>query len=166
MELKLKQFVPSQKCLRCDICCRFTSANSVWSPILTDFDIARLTNYPVNLELLSNRKTFKLQPYGCMFICPFFEVKDNYCKIYNLRPIDCQLYPFLLAKKDKKVFLSYDRRCPFMKDKQNSAKLKNFISYLIEFLEIDDIKTIIKNNPQIIADYKNEVIFLKELNFL
>ncbi|MBM3251842.1 MAG: YkgJ family cysteine cluster protein [Candidatus Omnitrophica bacterium] len=163
MEFNLKQFVSSRICLSCDGCCRFSEENSIWSPALTDKDILELSKtQPSSVK----ENKFRLQSYKGVFICPNFESRKNNCKIYHARPFDCQLYPFLLAKKDGKIFLGFDLKCPFLKDKHNSPEFKEFISYLLSFFKQKDIKDMIKNNPQLIADYKTDVVFLEELDFL
>lgn len=172
MELSLKQFVPSQTCLACDVCCRFVDENSIWAPVLTDVEKAGL---PQNLVSPENK--LKLKPlkdvlcpqddkYLTGFACTFFEPKKNSCKIYLKRPWECQLYPFLLVKNNKKVSLGLDIKCPFAKERQNSYEFKEFIRYLVIFFKKNDIKNIIKNNPQIIGNYKDDVVFLEELDFL
>jgi len=166
MEIRLRQFVGSQTCFSCDVCCRFKDSASNWSPILTDTDIARLSDNSAAEDILCQEKKFRLRTYKDLVICPFFNPKDNSCKIYSLRPFDCQLYPFLLVKKDKRIFLGYDLKCPFVKEKSASKEFKEYVQYLLEFLKNKDTGAMIRNNPQLAMDYKEDVIFLEELDFL
>jgi Fe-S-cluster containining protein len=117
-------------------------------------------------ELLVKQNKFKLKLYKDIYICPCFNPYDSKCRIYPNRPFDCKLYPFLLARKGDKIFLGFDLKCPFTEDKQNSDEFKQFKNYLLNFLKQKDIETMIKNNPQLIADYKEDVVFLNELDFL
>ena len=161
MEFDLKQFVPSKVCFSCDVCCRFNEQDSVWTPSLADIDIQRLSK-----ELVSKDKKLKTQVFKDIFVCSCFEPKNNNCKIYASRPFECRLYPFLLAKNDGRIFLGLDTKCPFAKEKKGSEELKQFKKYLLELIKQNDIKAVISNNPQLIADYKDDVVFLEELNFL
>jgi len=154
-----KQFVPSKFCLSCDVCCRFSEADSAWSPALTDTDILKLPK-----ELINQKNKFELKSYKDVYLCPCFRLEDNRCRVYQSRPFDCSLYPFLLVKKDNKFFLGVDLKCPFLQDKQNSHEFQGFVKYLLAFLGQEDIKELIKINPQIIGDYQEDVIFLQEIN--
>lgn len=96
------------------------------------------------------------------FFCSFFNLQDNKCKIYALRPFECQLYPFLINRKGKKVFLALDLHCPFVEKKLKTQEFKEYVLYLTDFLNDSPQAEILKNNPQIIQDY-SEALDLEEL---
>ena len=52
------------------------------------------------------------------YICPAFDPATSHCRIYNVRPLDCRLYPFALMWDDmhKQVVLGWDTKCPYMRD--------------------------------------------------
>lgn len=156
--MELKQFVSSKTCLACDVCCRFSEADSVWSPVLTEADILKIPK-----DLINKKNKFGLKPYKGIYLCPCFKPKDSKCSIYHDRPLDCMLYPFLLSKKDNQIFLGIDLKCPFLQNKQNNHEFKEFVKYLAEFLGREDIKELIRKNPQIIGDYQEDIVFLKEI---
>lgn len=157
--MALKQFVPKETCLSCDVCCRFGEADSVWSPVLTDAEVLKV---PKNL--VNKKNKFTLKPYKDMYLCPCFNPEDSKCLVYQDRPLDCALYPFLLVRKGNQTFLGVDLKCPFLKDKSDSHAFKEFVKYLLEFLGQEDTKELIRNNPQIFGDYQEDVIFLNEIN--
>lgn len=157
--MELKQFVPSEFCLACDVCCRFSEANSVWSPVLTDTDIRKIPK-----DLINKNNKFELVHYKDVYLCPCFSPVNNKCGIYNNRPLDCMLYPFLLARRNNKIFLSFDLKCPFLQKKQESPEFKDYVKYLVEFLDQDELKELIKRNQQIIGDYQEDVVFLQEIS--
>ena len=43
-EVSLKQFVPSEVCLKCNGCCRYKQADSVWRPKLGQKDQRHLAD--------------------------------------------------------------------------------------------------------------------------
>ncbi|MFA4842742.1 MAG: YkgJ family cysteine cluster protein, partial [Candidatus Omnitrophota bacterium] len=101
----IKQIIPQEVCLKCQGCCRFSEKDSVWSPSLLDEEA----------ESLGQKKILLIaSAAGNVFFCSFFEPEKNACKIYSRRPFECQLYPFLLKRKDKKTFLAVDPKCPFI----------------------------------------------------
>ena len=160
----IKQVVPQEVCLECQGCCRFQKIDSVWSPCLLDEEIQDLLDKKIPPACISSNKKLLLIPnaQGTGFICSFFDAKDNKCKIYGFRPFECQLYPFLINRKDDKIFLALGLRCPFVKENLESQKFKEYIRYLTDFFNKPRIIKILKNNPQIIQAYGG-IINLAEL---
>lgn len=151
---KLKQFVSSDYCLKCDNCCRFSQQDTIWLPRLLNEEKEKLDK---KIRLLSNPK------HG-NFICACFNIQDNKCKIYSFRPFECQIYPFLINRKEENIFLAVDLRCPFIRENLKSEKFKEYISYLAKFLNNPSVPNMLRSNPQIIQTY-TEVINLAELKF-
>lgn len=161
----IKQFVPQQECLKCKGCCRFREENSVWSPCLLDEEIQDLLDRKIPSAFISmdrRLKTVPAQEGG--YACPFLHQKENKCKIYDLRPFECQIYPFLICLRGKKALLTVDLNCPYIKQKLNSKELKEYTDYLAAFLNSPKRLEILKNNPQIIQAYE-EVLDIVELNY-
>lgn len=141
----IKQFVPQGVCLKCTGCCRFSQLISQWAPVFSE-------------------KEIRLQPAkkGDYFVCPLLNEDDNKCRIYTLRPFDCQLYPFLINRKDRKIYLSVDLNCSWAKENLNNQPFKKYLDYLSSLLNSKAYRLILKNNPQLIQTYP-EVIDLIEI---
>ena len=162
----IKQFVPQEFCLKCRGCCRFKEANSVWSPCLLDEEIQELLDKPeIPAASISIGRRLQLiaNPNGADFICPFLEILDNKCKIYSIRPFECQLYPFLINLRKNKVLLTVDLNCPYAYERINSQEVKEYIVYLTGQLNSTPLLSRLKDNPQIIQAYE-EVREVAELN--
>ena len=101
-------------------------------------------------------------PDGEGFLCAFFNLQDNRCKIYDFRPFECQLYPFLINLRGRKVILTVDLNCPYIKEKLESKELKEYTAYLVSFLNEPSQLRMLKDNPQIIQAYE-EVLDVVEL---
>jgi len=171
----IKQIIPSDYCLSCNGCCRFSEEDSVWLPCFLKEEIENLLekNFPPSIISCNNK--IRSIPYPAQnnstpqlrleagFICPFFVPKDNKCKIYAFRPFECQLYPFLINRKDDKIFLALDLRCPFVKENLESEKIKEYIRYLTCLFNSPHWIQILKNNPQAIQIYE-DVLNLTELH--
>ncbi len=162
----IKQFVPQLACLKCQGCCRFKEENSVWSPCLLDEEIQELIDkkgIPAASISVNRRIQPVINPDGADFICPFLGVQDNKCKIYALRPFECQLYPFLINFRKGKVLLTVDLNCPFVYENIDTQETKDYIAYLTAYLNSPKLIRMLKDNPQIIQAYE-EVREVAELN--
>ena len=162
----IKQFVPQEFCLKCQGCCRFKEANSVWSPCLLDEETQELLDkkdIPVASISIDRRIQPIANPNGVDFICPFLANLDNKCRIYDIRPFECQLYPFLINLRKSQVLLTVDLNCPYVCEKINSPEAKDYISYLSNYLNSPQQLKMLKDNPQIIQAYE-EVREVAELN--
>lgn len=160
----IKQFVPPEVCLKCRGCCRFKDEDSVWSPCLLDEEIQDLLDKDIPAAYISINRRLKLiaGPSGEGFICPFLSLADNRCKIYHLRPFECQLYPFLLNMRAGKVLLSVDLNCPYASRKMAALEMKEYIACLSAYLNSPARQQLLKDNPHIIQAYE-EVRAVAEL---
>lgn len=162
----IKQFVSQEFCLKCKGCCRFKEADSIWSPCLLDEEIQELLDkkgLPSASISIDRRLQLIANPDGQDFICPFLGSRDNKCKIYDARPFECQLYPFLINLRKSKVLLTVDLNCPYVYKRINSQEAKDYIIYLTGYLNSAPLLSMLKDNPQIIQAYE-EVREVAELN--
>jgi len=62
--------------------------------------------------------------------CIFLEDKTLRCTIYEKRPLECQIYPFLLDFSNEKVNVKLDKRyCPHLKTlKFDKEELESFVN--------------------------------------
>ena len=160
----IKQFVPENVCLKCQGCCRFKELDSAWGPCLLEEDIQELIDKNVPPAYINMQKKLRLIPdaKGEGFICPFFEEKANRCKVYGFRPFECQLYPFLINLRKKKVILTVDINCPYISEKIKTQEFKEYVEYLTAHLNAPEQLELLKDNPQIIQAYE-DVLDLVEL---
>lgn len=161
----MRQLVPQETCLKCQGCCRFKDYNSVWLPCLLDEEIQGLLDRKIPPVSISIDKKIKPIPHpqGEGFICAFFDISQNKCKIYDFRPFECQLYPFLVNLRGKKAVLTVDLNCPYIKENLNSTEFKAYVDYLVAFLNSPAQIKLLKDNPQILQAYEEvaEVVELK-----
>lgn len=159
----IKQFIPQGVCLECKGCCRFSEENSVWSPCLLDEEIQDLLDKKIPPASISaDRRAHPVPAEKGGYICPFLNQQENKCQIYGFRPFECQIYPFLICLRDKKVLLTIDLNCEYIKQNLNSKELKDYIDYLTNLLNSPKQLKILKNNPQIIQAYE-EVLDIVEI---
>ncbi len=144
----LNQFIGKEICLKCQGCCRFAQQESIWLPQLLKDEEARIAPYTKKIQTAAN-------PGQGNFTCQFLTTGDNKCKIYTIRPFECQLYPFLLNSHGKKVYLAVDLKCPYIKHGTHIEEYKKHVEYLTAFFNRPDTISTLKNNPQVIQQYEH-----------
>ncbi len=200
----LSQLVPSELCLKCDICCRFPDSDSFLAPFFTEEEVQKASRNGLSLDFFTGEKSGKigLIPFpdeiespghngGCQ--CPCFDPVSHQCSIYEARPFDCQIYPFVLMRLDRQalpsatpgfggmeseagrplnvnqpneVVLGMDTKCPFIRDRLNSPEIQAFSSELAQRLESPTCQTLLLKNPDLIGPFQEDVVVLCRLRGL
>ncbi len=168
-ELSLKQFVPSEVCLKCDGCCRYKEADSAWRPKLGAGDKAGLADLITAGDVLDAQGYVKtIQSCGKHF-CQFLNGGDNTCSIYTKRPFECSLYPFILAKTPDTVKVYAHLSCPYVQDHLPHVQFDAYVAYLKEFFHQADIREFLSRNKAMFHDYSlyaPELLYLFDLSLL
>ena len=139
--MELKQFVPSDYCLKCVGCCRFLENPTIWAP-----------------------QGFRLVKNNNGYLCEHLKEENNRCAIYPQRPLDCRLYPFLLVKKGGSLQLGLHESCCFFEEKQPApADIQTYAQYLKNRLNSASFISAIRKNPEIAADYQENVELIADL---
>ena len=164
--IQLKQFIPKEFCLRCDVCCRFPESDSAWGPLFTKSEVKCLVEKdilpPLVFTIRPKDKDHKFRKLGSLrinliehkdgFVCPCLNVSLHECKIYADRPFECRFYPFLLVKRENKLYVAKDKKCPYF-DAAKESVVKNYIDYLKNELNRNDIIDFLKQNQGLFTDY-------------
>ncbi len=98
--------------------------------------------------------------------CTFFDIENNKCKIYQQRPFDCRLYPFLLIKKDDAYFVGVHLNCPFIEKTRRQQMFQDHVEKLKEFFIQPDVLEYFKRNKFLageFTEYQNEIDCLFKL---
>lgn len=172
--MRLKQLVPESICLACDGCCRFGTKDSSWAPVFSYGEIVELTGRNIVPSCLFSRAGITLgratritlvEKEGIHF-CPCFDREglSGICKIYAHRPLDCQIYPFLLARKGRLVFLAADLKCPFVKQHITGEEARSYIQYLLEYFAQGEARDLLRDNPELIQEYDQDAMILAPLD--
>ena len=150
--------------MRCQSCCRFPEQDSLWSPLLAKEEIALAAAQGIPPAIITLNGRIRPEPQGKedLYLCPLLNPCGNTCKVYPAHPFECQLYPFLLQRQDKRVFLAVDENCPYVAEHSHSREFKEYCEYLRRVLNYADYQAFFSNNPQLIQEYPN-VTILAEL---
>ena len=131
--LNLKQFVDQKTCLECKGCCRFKEEESMWRPNLTDSECQKFLKEKNNQSVVDGDQCVKSVFLDGQHICSLLESKTGLCQVYQDRPFECVLYPFVLVKKEKSIFVAAHLACPFIQDKKESDDFLKYCNDLKSF---------------------------------
>ena len=140
--------------------------DSAWTPCLLEEEVQDLIDKDIPAAYINIQKKIRPvpNPKGEGFLCAFLNADSNKCKIYQVRPFECQLYPFLITLRDKKVILTVDLNCPYVKENMDKKEFKEYVTYLSVYLNSPGQLEMLKDNPQIIQAYE-DVLDVIELQF-
>jgi Fe-S-cluster containining protein len=104
-------------------------------------------------------------PVGEGYVCPAFDSATSRCRIYDVRPLDCRLYPFALMwnAAQTQVLLGWDSKCPYMRD-QTSSIIIQAAEEIAQWIEQDDRAVVIARYPRLIGRFQEDVIILRPLD--
>lgn len=167
----LPQLVPDSACVRCDVCCRFPEADSFLRPYFTGQEIADAVAHGVPDSFFSDTSGSQVDlvqnPMDEGYLCPAFDSQSGRCGIYDVRPLDCQLYPLALMwdALGREVLLGWDSKCPFMRDAPSRA-IREYGERVATSLTDETIVEAIVAHPRLIGRFQDDVIVLKALPHL
>lgn len=170
----IPQLVPSQRCFSCDVCCRFPEKDSFLRPYFTRDEVRAAVSAGISSEFFPD-------PEGCQidvipnplpgaegYICPCFNPENGHCKIYEVRPLDCQLYPVALMRdsQGQGVVIGLDTKCPYVQEHLPDAALTQYVQEMAHLLDATEIQNGIASHPSLIQRYQDDVVFVYPLEGL
>jgi len=167
----LPQLVPDTACFRCDVCCRFPEADSFLRPYFTHQEIVDAVAYGMPGSYFPDQSGSQVDlvknPMGEGYLCPAFDSQSGRCGIYDVRPLDCQLYPLALMwdVSGREVLLGWDSKCPFMRDAPSHA-IREYGERVAASLTDEMIVQEIVAHPRLIGRFQDDVVVLKALPHL
>ena len=167
----LPQLVPTSACLRCDVCCRFPDPDSVLRPFFTGEEIARAVEHGLSAaafpDAQGSQVTLVPEASGDGFHCPAFDTQTATCRLYDQRPLDCQLYPLALMwnAAHNEVLLGWDRKCPFM-DAQVPESIRRYADDVMTMLTQPAMTDHLARHPRLVGRYQADVVVLAPLKAL
>ncbi|GKS64139.1 hypothetical protein YTPLAS72_14430 [Nitrospira sp.] len=168
MARDLPQLVPGSTCARCDVCCRFPEADSFLRPYFTSQEITDAVMQGVPESSFPDKSGSQValvkDSTGEGYLCPALDSASGLCGIYEVRPLDCQIYPLALMwnASSKEVLLGWDTKCPFMREeppRSIQAHADQVAHLLMQGALLDKIVA----NPNLIGRFQDDVIVLKSL---
>jgi uncharacterized protein len=183
----LPQHVPSRVCLSCDVCCRFPEADSFLRPYFTAHEIAEAISRGISPDAFPDAPGSQIRvvpnPMGEGYVCSAFDPATSHCRIYEKRPLDCQIYPLAVmwSADHRQVVLGWDTKCPFMMEgegrgargvgheeiEQRQAAASNreqsYAERIADLIQRDEALNIYANNPRLVGRFQDDVVILRPL---
>ena len=152
------QIVPESWCLNCKICCRFPDTENVQTPAWSPLEAGWARSHGGNAGWFTAKAPSPslspvLEPCGHGYLCPAFDGKTSRCTIYPVRPLDCRIYPFVLARDagQTRVVLSMDMKCPYLEKHGTDPEVLTYASELTRYLQRPEAMAYLKMNPEIVG---------------
>lgn len=183
------QTVPSAICFGCRTCCRFPEQDSVLRPYFTAQEIQQAVAHGLQPSSFPDARGSQIHvvphPTDEGFLCPALDPASHRCRIYDIRPLDCQLYPFALMWNEHRntVLFGWDTLCPFLPGQPlreapfpgealpgSSTTLPRILREqgrrLADYVDSDDIVKALAAHPRLITPFQPDVVVLQPLNRL
>jgi Fe-S-cluster containining protein len=170
MRPQLPQLIPSETCLDCPVCCRFPEKQAALSPFFFPEERSLVESTPLKGSFREEGpgapSKAELVACGHGFACSFFNPEDHTCQIYEARPLDCSMYPAVVMKSSdrQKVLLGADTKCPALSRPSVAAKLHHYLNWIQRYLETTTLSSLIRKYPQLISEFQEEVVEVRELS--
>ena len=177
----LPQFVPSPVCLSCEVCCRFPEEESFLRPYFTADEIRRAVAAGMDPRHFPDPQGGQVRvvpnPSGEGYLCPAFDPGTSHCRIYEARPLDCQIYPLALmwSAEGNQVLLGWDTKCPFLsggvpltpalspRGRGEGEGVEAYARRITELLEQEETLEIVARSPRLIGRFQEDVVVLRTL---
>ncbi len=166
----MKQIIHHDQCKRCGECCRFRESRQDFAPIFTveeldairqvrddmpEFNPFKETDNIFQIRLKEAQKPTPLYPY----VCPFLDEDAYSCTIYDVRPFDCRVWPFIVLRVQEtgQVLLAHftGSSCLAMAEVQ-PQDFSAYEAYMEEMVSSEDFLAFLRKYPQIIWDHESQ----------
>ena len=162
------QLVSQQSCLCCDVCCRFPEADSFLRPYFSAQEIDAATAHGLDREYFPDPSGSQVNLVKNRvdegYLCPAFDPASSQCGIYEVRPLDCRLYPLALMwdAAYEEVVLGWDTKCPVMRE-TIPALISGHAERIAGLLNTEETMETIVANPRLIGRFQDDVIVIQPL---
>lgn len=167
---QVPQIVPEEWCFRCRVCCRFPDTQGVQTPTWSQMEggwVGRSAKLPEWLqpEPGSPALSPRLERCGEGYRCPAFDASSGRCSIHADRPLDCRLYPFVLAQSPggSEVVLAMDAKCPYIQEHGADPEMARYASKLASYLDAPVAEEYVRQNPRIVGPFWPEFLSVSAL---
>lgn len=144
--------------------------NSFLAPYFTEDEIAKAIEGGIDASCFHSKTGCKINliPYKEGYICPAINPVTANCGIYDIRPVDCMLYPFTIMwdEANKEILLGLDSKCPYVKEHVKDPTLMEATKEIVSTTESSPLIEIFALNEGLIGPYQDDVIPLKGLKRL
>lgn len=158
----LEELLTLEDCANCKICCHFQEDELFDAPTFTKEQIDYILNVmKVKAEFMQKDDIYQIslnEVDSKGYKCPL--LSDRGCILpFNIKPFDCQSWPFYVMKNDNEYIITVSKDCPTF-NQITRKKLKQYIK--LKFLK--EALHIIQEHPSMITEYNRELEILYRIN--
>lgn len=164
------QIVPESWCLECRICCRFPAQEGVQLPTWSALEAGWIPASAAGRGWLKPHSggpslVPQLRKCAADLHCPAFSHEGNRCTIHPVRPLDCRIYPFTLARtaSGSQTLLAMDRKCPYIQAHGSDPEMAAYVRRLAEHLDSPAGLAYVEQNPRVIGTFWPEFVSVAPL---
>jgi len=141
--------LPGLDCLKCDVCCRFSSPAEDMPPGFSAGEREAIlaagmpaASFSGAAPALGEPALLAMDSQGST--CFAFDRATNGCRLYAQRPLDCKLYPLTLMYDDEggRVMVAADPACPAVERMSGSPELNAYVDSVARLLDTELLEEI------------------------
>lgn len=150
-------------CLACRECCTFDPEDRYFAPVFTRAEMRRVQKSGAHVEFRQKEGSHNVyQPTlvvsrrdGDMLVCPLLDEETHRCTVYDLRPMDCRLWPYLLVKSPVAgtvdLYCFNESECPSLR-RQGRAQREEVRQQVRAFACSDECRDMLRDHPGLVWD--------------
>lgn len=166
----MRQIVHHEQCMRCRECCRFRSNRQDFAPIFTADELAAIrqarksmpefapfkgTANIFQIKLQQAKHEDPVYPY----VCPFLDEDKYECTIYDVRPFDCRIWPFIVLKLTEtgEVKLAHftGDACLALQE-VSPADFGEYEAYMQRLVTSPELLSFLRQHPELIWEHHDD----------
>ncbi len=166
----MKQIVHHEQCRRCRECCRFRANREDFAPIFTTEEVETIravrgsmpefTPFKATPNILQIRlKQAEVADPVYPLVCPFLDEENYQCLIYDVRPFDCRIWPFIVVRirETGEIQLAHftGDACLALQEVSDDD-FADYEAYMQELVASEDMLMMLREYPGLIWENDNE----------
>lgn len=164
----MKQIIKHEQCLRCRECCRFRADRLYFAPLFTQDEIESIrqtgADMPEFVPFQGSDKVFqiKLQPAQIKdpvyeYVCPFLDEANYVCTIYEQRPFDCQVWPFIVMREaGRKILAHFTGESCLALDEVDAADFAEYRDYFAALIRSEKYRDMLTRFPELVWEHQSD----------
>lgn len=154
-----------QGCQKCRECCKFEKDEIYFAPLFTKEEVDELNKENITFKKKSNNVfQIELKKSNNYYVCPFLDESNHLCTIYEKRPFDCRIWPFIFMKKDNRIVLAcFDKDlCPDMEN-MKKRQFPRLTKKVLKWIKKNDILKLIKEHEGLVWGFEEDAFVVKDI---
>jgi Fe-S-cluster containining protein len=170
----MKTITKTEHCSECRECCKFTEDEKEYGILMTSDEMKKIKQRVQDVKIINHNGSenvfkadlIKSKTEKGIYVCPYLVEESHECKIYDIVPFECKLWPFEIIKSDENScvnLMCYEKKyCPSLQ-KISEKEFEEYKEYLIKLLTSDEYKAMIKRHPELAGPDEDDAFFVEKI---